>query len=701
MKPLDPRLLRYARRARWPITLLAALGAVAAGLVIIQAQFLATAIAGAFTGHDGLAELRVPVIGLAVVIAARAVTAWATHATSHRASAAATAQLRQRLLARAVELGPSWLAGRRTAELAELATRGLDDLDGYFTSYLPALVLAAIVPVAVLARVAAADPWSALTIALTLPLVPLFGALIGMATARHADRRWRSLATLAHHFLDVVTGLPTLKVFGRARAQLSPGGVPDAAPRSSPRLEEGDPPEPPVRARWKGEDAGRAASAPGTLSSVGRVTEEYRRATMATLRLAFLSALALELIATTSVALVAVEIGLRLASGHLDLRTGLLALILAPEAYLPLRNAGAQFHATADGLAAATEVFAILEAPAPAREPDARPGPGPGGALAAPGLDGLSIRSIIVENVSVRHEGRGVPAPDGMSLTIRPGRLTVLAGPSGCGKSTLIAALLGFTRPDEGRIVITARNGSSVEESILMRKDSATTVDNSKISCPITAGTGRQAGLGGAGPSGTDLREADLDWWRSLIGWVPQEPTLFPGTVADNIRLGWPQAPDSAVLAAATAAALDDVPLDTVLADRGAGLSAGQRRRVALARALLPRPRAAAGPAASHAAPGPEGRDCGSPQVLLLDEPTAGLDPAAEARVIATLHAEAARGRAILVVSHHPAVLVAADEVVHMTARRGPAAPRPDFARFRTGQTAQSDEQDGRRACEV
>jgi ABC-type multidrug transport system fused ATPase/permease subunit len=262
-----------------------------------------------------------------------------------------------------------------------------------------------------------------------------------------------------------------------------------------------------------------------------------------------------------------------------------------------------------------------------------------------------------------------------VSLTIRPGRLAVLAGPSGCGKSTLIAVLLGFIRPDKGRILITARGGS----------------DRGTIEPPITASGGPQAGLEGA----------DLDWWRSLIGWVPQEPTLFAGTVADNIRLGWPEAPDRAVRAAALAAALDDVPLDTVLADRGAGLSAGQRRRVALARALLPGPRRAVAAASASPAPGHRHLDGVPRQVLLLDEPTAGLDPATEARVIATLRAEAARGRAVFVVSHHPAVLAAADEVVHMTARRGAALHRSNFAHFPHGQIAQNDEQDGRRVCEV
>jgi thiol reductant ABC exporter CydD subunit len=583
VRPLDPRLLRYAGRAGRPIAVLAALGVAAAGLVMLQAQFLATAISGAFAGHDSLGDLTTPVLGLAAIIAARAATSWASAAAAHRASAAATAELRHRVLARAVDLGPSWLAGQRTADLAGLVTRGIDDLDGYFTSYLPALVLAAVVPAGVAARIAVADPWSALTVAVTLPLMPLFGALIGMATARHARARWRALAALAHHFLDVVTGLPTLRVFGRATAQRQ---------------------------------------------SIERVTGEYRRATMSTLRLAFLSALALELIATTSVALVAVEIGLRLADGSLGLRTGLLCLILAPEAYLPLRTIGAQFHATADGLVAAEQAFAILET-GPAG------GSGPGGTgVVPPPRGGVAIR---VHRVSVRHEGRAGAAPDCVSLTISPGRLTALAGPSGCGKSSLLAVLLGFTRPDEGRVLITARSGPP-------------------------------ANPGGADPDEadlreTDLRETDLGHWRSTIGWVPQEPTLFPGTLADNIRLGWPDAPDEAVRTAAAAAALTGdgpgtvsagrapsgrVSLDGMLADRGAGLSAGQRRRVALARALLPRPD-------------------GTPRpVLLLDEPTAGLDATAEARVIATLRAEAAKGRAILVVSHHPAVLAAADEVVAM-----------------------------------
>jgi ATP-binding cassette subfamily C protein CydCD len=551
MRPLDPRLLKHARRAVVPIAVLAGLGLVTALLVIAQAWLLATVIAGVFIDKETLSDSVTPIAILAAVTVARAATAWAAQATAHRASAAAKTELRAALLARVVALGPGWrkatsgTSRRDTAALTQLATTGLDGLDGYFTSYLPALIGAVAIPLTVLVTITVADPISGIIVACTLPLVPLFGALIGMATGRQAAQRWRALATLAHHFHDVVGGLPTLRVFGRAQVQRG-------------RIEQ--------------------------------VTGEYRRATMATLRLAFLSSLALELVGTMSVAVVATEIGLRLAYGHLDLRTGLLVLICAPEAYLPLRALGTQFHATADGLAAADEVFAILEtetlaaATPAAAVSDVTTGPQPR----------AHVPAIHLDAVSVGHEGRAAPAPDHATFTIEPGRLTVLIGPSGCGKTTLLSCLLGFAEPTSGSI--TPRPG------------------------------------------------------QNLFGWLPQDPTLFAGTVAANIRLGWPEAPDEAVAAAARGAALDDVPLARVLGERGTGLSAGQRRRVTLARALL----------------------LGRP-ILLLDEPTAGLDADRESVVIETLRRYAA-GHAVFAVSHRPAVIAAADVVIDLAsqARLGP-----------------------------
>ena len=248
--------------------------------------------------------------------------AWAQEASAHRAAATARLQLREQLLGHLVRLGPGWLTGARSGELTTVAGHGIDALDGYFSRYLPQLVLAGVVPVVVLARVLPADLVAALTILVTLPLIPLFMALIGLGTAEANSRQLRQLGRLSHHFLDVVAGLATLRIFGRAKAQVT---------------------------------------------TIASVAEQYRRLTMRSLRLAFLSGLVLELLATLSVALVAVGIGLRLVGGALDLRTALLVLILAPEAYIPLRALGSQYHSSAEGLAAAQELFAVLEVAEPQR----------------------------------------------------------------------------------------------------------------------------------------------------------------------------------------------------------------------------------------------------------------------------------------------------------------------------------------------
>ncbi|MEE1740059.1 thiol reductant ABC exporter subunit CydD [Streptomyces sp. BE147] len=544
MKPIDPRLLRYARATRFFLAAVVALGLVGATLVIAQAMLIAEVVVGGFEGRMTVSELRTPLLLLAAVALGRALVAWLTELAAYRASAAVKSELRGRLLERATRLGPGWLSGERTGSLVALATRGVDALDDYFARYLPQLGLAVVVPVAVLARIVTEDWVSAAIIVVTLPLIPLFMILIGWATQSSMDRQWQLLSRLSGHFLDVVAGLPTLKVFGRAKAQAE---------------------------------------------AIRTITSQYRRATMRTLRIAFLSSFALELLATLSVALVAVTIGMRLVHGELDLYTGLVVLILAPEAYLPIRQVGAQYHAAAEGLSAAEEIFAVLET-----EPRAD------GTQAV----GPSLR-LELEDVTVRHGDRGEPSLDAASLVVEPGETVALVGPSGIGKSTLLHVVLGFAVPDEGRVRV----------------------------------------------GGTDLAELSPERWRERIAWVPQRPHLFAGTIAENVRLARPDADDEAVAAALRDAGAYDFVAElpegagTPLGEDGAGLSAGQRQRLALARAFLAdRP------------------------LLLLDEPTASLDGETEAGIVEAVRRLAA-GRTVLLVVHRPALLAVADRVVTLEPR--------------------------------
>jgi ATP-binding cassette, subfamily C, bacterial CydD len=530
VKPLDPRLLRYARTTRVYLAATVALGVALAGLIVAQATLLAHGITAVFLQGADLRAL-LPTLGwLAAVIAGRAAVGWAQEATAVRSSAAVKSELRGRLLAHLAARGPSGDTGAVTA----LVVRGLDALDAYFARYLPQLVLAAIVPAVVLARLLPADLLAAATIVLTLPLIPVFMVLVGLRTEADNRRQFRLLARLSHHFLDVVAGLPTLKVFGRARAQVA---------------------------------------------TIRRISDDQRRLTMRTLRIAFLSSLVLELLATLSVALVAVGIGLRLVSGHLDLSTALLVLILAPEAYLPLRQVGANYHASAEGLAAADEAFAILDSPI-----------APAGAATAP------AGAIAFEDVRVRYRDEEALR---LSAVIRPGEVVALTGPSGCGKSTALHLLLGLATVDSGRITV----------------------------------------------GGIDLSTVDPAAWRATIAWVPQRPHLFAATIRDNIALGGGGI--DVVTAARLADAHDFITAlpqgyDTVLGDDGTGLSAGQRQRIALARAF-------------H-------RDA---PIVLLDEPTANLDTGTADEIMTAIR-RLAHGRTVLLAAHRPELIAIADRVVDL-----------------------------------
>jgi ATP-binding cassette subfamily C protein CydCD len=547
VRPLDPRLLRQAPLVRVLLAVAAGLATVDALLLLAQGRLLAEIVGGARPGGlDRLGGLLGPLL---VVLLIRAVVPWGLETTSQRLSGAVKSGLRSRLLAHGLELGPDWLAGVRTGELTTLVVDGLDALDPYLGRYVPALAFTAIVPLLVVASLLVVDPLSALIVAATLPLIPIFSILVGWAAEGRRRRRWRALARLAYAFTDLLAGLPTLKVHGRARDQ--------------------------VRA------IAEAASA-------------HRRETMAALRIAFLSALVVEMAATLSVALVAVSIGLRLVEGGLDLASGLFVLVVAPEAYLPLRQLGALFHASEPGRAAAEQALAILEAEpvgSISTGPEADRDPVPRWWLGG---------AISLDAVTVERSDRGISAPWRVSATIRPGRVLALIGPSGAGKSTLLAVLLGFRRPTAGRILLSAPGERTVS-----------------------------------------LEEVPPAAWRSEVAWLPQHPWLAPGTVAENVRLGRPEASDAEVNMVLAAVGLDGVPPTTVLGEAGRGLSSGQRRRVALARTLLRGGR-----------------------LLLLDEPTAGLDPDSERAVLAAIRDAAQAGLAVVLATHRPDTIAIADEVV-------------------------------------
>jgi ATP-binding cassette, subfamily C, bacterial CydCD len=520
------------------------LGALTAFLVVAQAWFIAQSISAVAVDHKGAAQVRAPVTLLFVVIVGRALVGWLGEQMANRASASAKSDLRGALVEKTVQLGPAGIDRERSGSLIVLATSGIDALDNYFARYLPQLFLAVIVPITVIIVVLGADWISAAIVAVTVPLIPLFMALVGASTRVRMERQTRLLQHLAGHFLDVVAGLPILKVFGRAKAQAA---------------------------------------------AVRAITDRYRNATMATLRVAFLSSLILELLATVSVALVAVSVGLRLLGGHLSLATALFVLVLAPEAYLPLRLLAANYHASAEGVKAAEDVFEVLQRPTPRR--------GTRGEVPDPSRSTLRVDGLVV-----RYPGRTLPALSSVTFSVEPGEVVGIAGPNGCGKSTLLNVLLGLT--------------------------------------PAWSGTVTMGDI--------DLAHLEPAAWRAHLAWVPQRPHLFAQTIAQNVRLGRPDATDAAVRAAVADAGLDRVVarlpdgLETCLGHEGAGLSAGERQRVALARAFV--------------------RDA---PLLLLDEPTANLDGRTEAGVLAAVQ-RLLVGRTVLIVAHRPSLLDLTDRVIHL-----------------------------------
>jgi ATP-binding cassette subfamily C protein CydD len=395
MRPLDPRLLRYASATRGTLAAGALLAVLRTACVIAFAWLVTDVIVRAIAGEGG-GSLGGTLLLLAGVVVVRGAVLWATDAVAARGGARAVGQLRERLTAAIGRLGPGWAARRSSGDVTLVAGHGMEALEGYFAGYLPQLVATAVATPLLVLTIGWRDLTSGIVLLVTLPLIPVFMVLVGWATQAAQKRQWRALSTLSSGFLDVVAGLSTLKLFGRQHRQEA-------------RIRE--------------------------------VSDRYRVHTMKVLRMSFLSGFVLELVASLSVAVIAVTIGLRLLGGSLDLSVGLFVLLLAPEAFLPLRNVGASYHAAAEGVEAAANAFAVIEAAEDVSAPEVTSG-------------AVEREGLVFEDVTVGYDGRTVV--DGFSAEVAPGTLAVLRAPSGAGKSSLIGAALGFV-PAEGRILADGR----------------------------------------------------------------------------------------------------------------------------------------------------------------------------------------------------------------------------------------------------
>ncbi|MDA8310892.1 MAG: thiol reductant ABC exporter subunit CydD [Actinomycetota bacterium] len=563
---VDRRLAARVSATRRSLAIAVGVGLASTFCVVAQAVLLASVISAVVLHGATLAVVAPRLGGIASAFAARALFGWAGEAAAQRTATTVTSSLRRQLLRHALDLGPVWLGGERAGELSLAATRGTTVLTSYFGKYLPQAVLAALAPVGILAWVASADWLSFLVLFALAALVPVAMVHFGRESASRTRQQWRRLASLSARFLDMLRGLPTLRAFGR-------------------------------------EAHGRR--------EVAEATEGLRRTTLSTLRVAFVSALALEFLAGIGTGLVAMALGLRLLGGHVSLYTALAVLLVSPEVFLPLRRAAAEFHASTEGQAAADRILAVLDTEAATdREPLEGSDDGrirPASAPLAP-QDARSAapeaREVLrADDVTVRFQGRRSPALAHFSLAVGSGEHVALVGPSGSGKSTAIALFLCFVRPASGRVIV----------------------------------------------GGRDLSTLDVAAWRRQVAWVPQRPHLLHGSLEDNLRVADPDASARRLARAIDMVGLshllDGLPhrLATPLGEGGVSLSAGERQRLALARAVV--------------------RDA---PVVLLDEPVAHLDAHAERALRAAL-GPWLESRTVLVAAHRPELVARLDRVVELS----------------------------------
>lgn len=565
---LDWRLLRQAWAARLYLGLTIGTGLLAAAVTVLQAHFLSRVVAAAFLSGKTLPQLSDLLIALLVVIVVRAALLGAREVTGNRAAGLVKGMLRERLYGHLLNSGPAFVQGERTGELANTLVEGVESLDAYIAQYLPNLALAALIPLTFLAFVFPFDLVSGLVLLVTAPLIPLFMVLIGQMADHLTQRQWESLRRLSAHFADVLQGLTTLKVLGRSKQQTE---------------------------------------------AIERVSRQSGETTLGVLRVAFLSALVLEMLATVSTAIVAVEVGLRLLYGMLGFEQAFFVLILAPEFYLPLRSLGASFHAGKTGLAAAQRIYELLDEADGAQKPrsllaseQAKAAVPVRDSSDVPAMEkesqpfSVPIGSIRLRDVVYAYDDGKRPALCNVSFTINVGEKVALVGPSGAGKTTIAHLLLRFLKPDSGEILV----------------------------------------------DGRPLGAIPIEEWRARVAWVSQRPHLFHGTVADNIRLGRPDAGPDQVAQAARAAHADEfiraLPLgyNTPIGEHGARLSGGQAQRIALARAFLK-----------------------NALFLILDEAAANLDAEQEALLQVSI-GRLLQGRSVLIIAHRLATVRAADRIV-------------------------------------
>lgn len=490
---IDKRLLRETRRVSLFLVMTIVLGVIIAGLAVAQARAFARIVAEVFLMGAKLPEVKNLLLVILAILVLRGCLQWLSEVLAHEAARRIKENLRKRLMEKLMKIGPFYVRGERAGELVNTAVEGIEALEDYFARYIPQLALAGLIPIFILFYVFPLDFDSGLILLLTGPLIPVFMMLIGKLAEKKSLQQWRVLSWMSAHFLDMLQGLTTLKTFGRSKDQAR---------------------------------------------VIGRVSDSFRKATLSVLRIAFLSALVLEFLATISTAIVAVALGLRLVYGQISFEEALFLLVIAPEFYQPLRNLGLQFHASLSGVNAANRIFEILDVDDQSEEEPSKD---------KSGSEIPSEINLTFSQVTHVYEEHGTSALNNISFKVNYGERIALVGPSGAGKSTIFSLLMGFIKPTQGEIKI----------------------------------------------SETPLNQFILKQWRAQVAYVSQHPYLFSGTIAENIRLARPEASEPEIEMAAKQAAAHDFIValpqgyQTIVGESGARLSGGQAQRIAIARAFL------------------------------------------------------------------------------------------------------------------